>query len=542
MTKSDGLKDARPLTIDQMTTDQIELLEGLQKEVIALHARVSQQKSEAESGPWVRINPNREGRVFFLDGERGTGKTSLLLTALRGWRMADDKRPNWPSLGGDEAEKLFKDMKFAKVLPILDFDPIPPELPLMAWVIQGLRSLVESLPKAKVKDKFLRESWSELVQAAYEGWAVPSVASSRTESYLDQERRLNRWQKMPELWNNFMNNLLEKAEDDGTISKDDILILPIDDVDMQVEHAADLLYVLRFLQHPRLVYLCNGNLEHLNEVLRLRYLRSHINVGTEQGVNDANRIQSKVMADALIEKTIVWYQALKLIDLNTALIMQDGKLRQLLDQHKIQDQSLGDLIASVSSDGPILRMRAWQRLVEDLQRNKKPIDALESFLIAIADSVFVKPYLEQNGETLSFTQELKLIYRGVPRYTLSNGVFAGGDFSILMETQVFDHFSENTQDLTYSFSLPYPRLTSNLNYNRPISKAIYNPIDNYTNFISTLKDIIKAPKQHGRKPGECRQRPPRSRMGMGLSPPPSPDQGQPPPLPRPLDRTPRPHR
>jgi len=95
----------------------------------------------------------RYRRVLLLDGGRGTGKTSLLLTLVRKWRV---------DAGVDRATGLTKASTrtgsgvshnpptaygqaptYVRVIRILDFDPLPPGMPLLAGIIQALRPLAD---------------------------------------------------------------------------------------------------------------------------------------------------------------------------------------------------------------------------------------------------------------------------------------------------------------------------------------------------------------------------------------------------------------
>ncbi len=87
--------------------------------------------------PVDAIDERRSGRVLFIDGPRGAGKTSLLLTILKRWRNG--------SKTTDANEKGPCNENLRVLLPVLDFDPLPPGMPLHGWLIEAWRKEVREV-------------------------------------------------------------------------------------------------------------------------------------------------------------------------------------------------------------------------------------------------------------------------------------------------------------------------------------------------------------------------------------------------------------
>ena len=157
--------DARPIHWEQLTPEQQALVTELNTQLRGISERLPKWEPKADA-PWALVNPERENRVFFLDGARGSGKTSLMLTLLAGWQQ------QWEPLG-EQAKPPFEGVKLG-VLPILDFDPLPPATPLLPWLLQAFLPLVKKLSKPASRppdpEKPLLETWRDLSEALWRGW------------------------------------------------------------------------------------------------------------------------------------------------------------------------------------------------------------------------------------------------------------------------------------------------------------------------------------------------------------------------------------
>ena len=123
-------KDGRKLALDtrvlpwQVLTDQekdiLKDINGLLRQV---HSRSSSEIAEINAiavSSWANPRGDSRNNVIMLDGGRGTGKTSLLLTLLDGWNKPIDYKPI-------EKQVQFSGMsEIVKALPPIDFDPLPP--------------------------------------------------------------------------------------------------------------------------------------------------------------------------------------------------------------------------------------------------------------------------------------------------------------------------------------------------------------------------------------------------------------------------------
>ena len=137
-------REAAPIPEDQLDLDQRQALFDIQRAFGAIVDEVA-EKARREAKPNGLLLPiatpeaTRTSRLMLIDGGRGSGKTSLMLTLLDRWarargagsrldtaeqlkdRVADAARPT-------EDASPWLDAVLARqvwALPILDFDPMP---------------------------------------------------------------------------------------------------------------------------------------------------------------------------------------------------------------------------------------------------------------------------------------------------------------------------------------------------------------------------------------------------------------------------------
>ncbi|MFL5345882.1 MAG: hypothetical protein ACJ8AT_13910 [Hyalangium sp.] len=249
------------------------------------------------AGPFSwRPDPHRESNVILIDGSRGSGKTSVLLTVLELWLRVLRQEPTGKA-PEEIVEWLQRGELAGKLIPlrVLDLQPLPQSTSLLTWLAGRLLELVDDLegvdgtergappapigswnPKWEVELPS-RKAWRELLQDAAIGWE--SNLSQRRkdldpESYAVELGQAERARlSIQDRWREFVDRVAEDACQRLRMVKPDArFILSIDDADMNPHRCVELLDLLRTFWHPRLVFVLTGETDLFIKTLRLHYL------------------------------------------------------------------------------------------------------------------------------------------------------------------------------------------------------------------------------------------------------------------------------
>ena len=243
----------------------------------------------------------------------------------------------------------------------LDFDPLPPGLPLHGWLLQPWDRLAERLNEGhEDNDGDLVEDWHQLFESAVIGWTNATLTSKGfVERTLDFQLQTRGWSRLRSRWRKFVDTVVKRYRSTYRTKERIVFVVPIDDVDLQVRRVPELLHATRLLSHPNVVYLMTGDREHMRDLIHADYLRVHGEL-----LGDGRRViaicdekdhvdlplrrrlafRSEQLSDALIKKalpeTAVWHlHRLRLQDVleneEVASIVganSDGVLRRDLDK------------------------------------------------------------------------------------------------------------------------------------------------------------------------------------------------------------------
>jgi len=339
------VSEARPIPWEHLSEFEKKELRGADawiNEVIEDAARPKPTANE--------IDQHKSGRVLFIDGQRGAGKTSLLLTLLERWG-----RPFSTQLGsaasrsakGDEADEARQGFSNRRILlPILDFDPLPRDMPLHGWLLEPWRKEARRLEQgagACADGKDLVELWTEVFERAVLGWSPATVDGKGVlERALAYQEQASGWIDTRDHWYNLVNTAVCRffkcTLKDCKAAHPFAFVVAIDDVDLQVEQVPHLIHAIRLLHHPNVVYVLTGNMEHLSFLLELDYIRQHgANIGDvepssfrryagNRSLSEGIKAFSSSLRDALLEKALPPHSRIELplLSLETVLNMYVG--------------------------------------------------------------------------------------------------------------------------------------------------------------------------------------------------------------------------
>lgn len=269
-------KDTRPLSPTDLSPTELEIIRKIEGRISDVRTVGRPAKRDRVEDYLARAQ-QRYRRVLLLDGDRGTGKTSFLVTLVERWNASASAE--YDAVVGTERPD------FIRVLPILDFDPLPPGVPLAAWIIQAWRPLVNHYEEISRKSTNGRESdddtlldrWLKLFRVAAVGWTGIPEGTGLIEQVLDREEQVGDWQHLDRQWYDFVEDVIEFGtsgvpQPAGPLPKNPVFVIMIDDVDLQVGRVRELLPALRLLYHPSVVFVVAAHQKHLIDMLTLDFL------------------------------------------------------------------------------------------------------------------------------------------------------------------------------------------------------------------------------------------------------------------------------
>ena len=286
--------DTSPLTLDQLSDQELEIILSIENQLEILRAGAAKEAKNAENlKPYLASVQVRRPQVLLLDGARGTGKTSLLLTMANLWSIGGNCDAERRDHTGDQYKqrisKIQPPLQHDGKLPehlhplrILDFDPLPPQMPLIAGIIQAWQPLAEKydeLSRGPVEcddeGPTLRDQWDRLFRVATVGWSPVPLAKGLLEHVLDRQEQVGEWQRLGQSWHEFVTKVIacgRCVKDPHKLRGEPVFVIMIDDVDLQVERIRELLPALRLLYHPNVAFLVAAHWEHLVDTLKLDFL------------------------------------------------------------------------------------------------------------------------------------------------------------------------------------------------------------------------------------------------------------------------------
>ena len=287
--------DTSPLTLEQLSDHELEIILTIERQLQMRQPRDS--KDAAKEKPYLASVQVRSPNALLLDGARGTGKTSLLLTMAHRWiagsncefkrNASSDTRINARENTIENARSTYRETTPSRIHPlrILDFDPIPPQMPLIAGIVDAWRPIViaydelTGIPEdCDHEGKTLEARWDELFRVAAVGWSSVPSPKGLLEQVLDRQEQVRDWQGLGQRWQQFVTEVIEcgkRLKEPHRLIDDPVFVIMIDDVDLQVERIRDLLPALRLLYHPNVSFLVAADWNHLVDTLKTDFVGQH---------------------------------------------------------------------------------------------------------------------------------------------------------------------------------------------------------------------------------------------------------------------------
>ncbi|WP_306208076.1 AAA family ATPase [Actinoplanes sp. RD1] len=313
--------EARPLSYQSLDHQQraaFDRIVGLLRRA-AEAPGVAQPKGRRDQGAGPFLDRDRAATTVLVGGQRGTGKTTLLLSLFQA--LGPDREPS----GNRDLDELARHLVW---LETIDMEPLSPSTNLLGAVLSRLEETTGELvsrpagPDDPVGllspgDPYHQamgelQGLQEAVAVAFRpGWSrraasldpdTPAVETRRTE-----RARLNLNEQFAGALARLSNVLAVSQRLDRPL-----FVLPVDDLDLNPTACVELLQLLRAVHSPHLFVLLAADAELLRTVLRLRYRKELREVAGPDGLEEEERRLADVLAASAMRKHIPPHQRIEL--------------------------------------------------------------------------------------------------------------------------------------------------------------------------------------------------------------------------------------
>ena len=282
MSRSYRRLEALPLGWEALSDSQRDAVSSVASWLIDAIAAIPRARGESRGAPHQapQLDRNRFSQIAFIDGDRGTGKSSVLLTLMD--LTSAESFPLPKGLADDHPVRLLREQRRRLVwLETLDMEPLSRGANLFAAILARIAQVfdgkLEDLPPiaAALGDPDgaadVAERFQQLQNDAAIVWERLDGGSQAGDP---QTRAL--WVNQAERAGLDLNRRIGKVLDGvartlgGRHGEDPMLVLPVDDFDLAPAHCLELLRLIRMIATPRLFFVVAGNIRIAESVLKLR--------------------------------------------------------------------------------------------------------------------------------------------------------------------------------------------------------------------------------------------------------------------------------
>lgn len=287
-------QEANPIIgYENLSSDQKKILADVHEWLASLLS--FPRKTKDEAGSFLpRLDDNRTANVLLIDGGRGIGKTTILLTLLRMW--ADALRDTAEGALGEVTDVRVTDLLTnRRIIPlgVLDMQPLSGRPALLLQLAGRLYRVAEQLIPSQDKSapefprlldddspaSFLAwRTFARAVAIGQEDDPHKRRSEMNPEDFaIELEQAERQRMRIVEQWHRFVDDLLKDLRIHKekllplNVGDDPCFIVPVDDADMNPERGVELLELLRSLWHPRVVFLLTGDSDLFRHLLHNHY-------------------------------------------------------------------------------------------------------------------------------------------------------------------------------------------------------------------------------------------------------------------------------
>lgn len=302
--------ESQPIQWAQLTEQQRDCVTGVIKMLAAAAESLSKKKDETNYPDWLELE--RHSQLAFIDGRRGTGKTSVMTTIVRLLCDKDFAAVN------DTGLKCELEQLSGRVVPLepLDMEPLPNETHLVAAILARIyRAISDKYDRRSNCSAGCIEDSPEYIRfeqlVAELNRSLVTNLDARKGS-LDREQygqavteleddRLRIRQRLEEVLENLPGRCEEDTRRKSSNKQKDgrLFLVIIDDVDLNPERCLELLRTLRAYSPPQLFFLLMGQYELVETIINMQIAAEYQKVRGSN--NDFTIYSSKLIQNRIAD-------------------------------------------------------------------------------------------------------------------------------------------------------------------------------------------------------------------------------------------------
>jgi hypothetical protein len=279
-------QNAVPLKLHQLHSRQQDaLLSAIQ--VIRSYAQEA-CKTIKDDDIHPDLQVGKLANVLFIDGARGSGKSSILLSLIQSTYSEKGKVWFLPENKSDPCYKaitaLHKDTDIQWLKP-LDLELLPDESNLLAAILVRLEDVFKQVTPDKSQgtheyllypknDKSPLDRFNKLMNDVSLGWdsQLMSRRASDPDSYSQELRRTEQARFNIRNFNTILTDLADLYKTQSKHNKTPLFILPVDDADLNPTRYAELFKLIRMLPARNLFFVISGNYDNFKDLFEFGFL------------------------------------------------------------------------------------------------------------------------------------------------------------------------------------------------------------------------------------------------------------------------------
>lgn len=343
----------------------------IEQEIETIRESANEQYTIRDKKSFAMYDSERANNTFAILGERGSGKTSVLLTLYKKLNHNKTNKPN----------------NF--VFPLIDLDSINENFNPMGCILSHLKKDMEELLEQIKKnyrtvgdeikntffqncsykeDNILSHKFRKLVKNYL--YSDSNYRKLLVQNYTDLNSYLKKSEQMFSASSEFQTDFYEyinelvkwKKSYYGTDNEEDQMEMPytplfmflFDDIDMSPEKIMDLINILnQFMYHPNIVCFVSGDIHQMRKIVERKY-RKRLLYSSKEGKEDYDRLREENEFERLsydiLSKTLPFFRRYSLSKWNNMTKPNFGEQTKSSDSAGSDEKgTLGELLVDITS-------------------------------------------------------------------------------------------------------------------------------------------------------------------------------------------------